>query len=325
MDLIKCPICGEMYSPSYRRCPFCEEEERPARVSYRSRSRGARAADNKKRKSRSARGGLIAALIVVLGIMTWYIFSDKIMPHIIPASPDPTPGQDIVSDPVIEDPFYDPAVTEPVTDPAATDDPTPAPDPEADLTNAKLNRTDFTLNAAGETFQMQVSGVDVQPRWSVDDENVATIDADGTVHAVGGGNTTIHANYREKALDCIVRVKGPAYVPPVTVTPEQPTVSTEPAIPTEPATPTEPAEPTPATTVDVSNARLSTTDFTAKVGERVQLRVTGTEAKPAWSIADSSIATIDENGLIKGVARGKTTAYAKVGDRTLECIVRIQN
>ena len=32
MDLIKCPVCGEKYSSSYRRCPFCEEEDRP--VSY---------------------------------------------------------------------------------------------------------------------------------------------------------------------------------------------------------------------------------------------------------------------------------------------------
>ena len=27
MKLIKCPKCGEMYSDSYRTCPFCQEDE----------------------------------------------------------------------------------------------------------------------------------------------------------------------------------------------------------------------------------------------------------------------------------------------------------
>ena len=27
MSLIKCPKCGEMFSDSYKTCPFCEEEE----------------------------------------------------------------------------------------------------------------------------------------------------------------------------------------------------------------------------------------------------------------------------------------------------------
>ena len=27
MKLIKCPKCGEMYSDSYKTCPFCQEDE----------------------------------------------------------------------------------------------------------------------------------------------------------------------------------------------------------------------------------------------------------------------------------------------------------
>ncbi len=27
MSLIKCPKCGEMFSDSYKTCPFCEEDE----------------------------------------------------------------------------------------------------------------------------------------------------------------------------------------------------------------------------------------------------------------------------------------------------------
>ena len=27
MSLIKCPKCGEMFSDSYKTCPFCEEDD----------------------------------------------------------------------------------------------------------------------------------------------------------------------------------------------------------------------------------------------------------------------------------------------------------
>ena len=27
MAMIRCPICGEKFSDTYRHCPFCEEEE----------------------------------------------------------------------------------------------------------------------------------------------------------------------------------------------------------------------------------------------------------------------------------------------------------
>ena len=63
MDLIKCPVCGEKYSSSYRRCPFCEEEDRPRKVSGKRRG-GHHVAERK--HTHSARGPLIAVLLVVL-------------------------------------------------------------------------------------------------------------------------------------------------------------------------------------------------------------------------------------------------------------------
>ena len=66
MDLIKCPVCGEKYSSSYRRCPFCEEEDRPRKVSGKRRG-GHHVAERK--HTHSARGPLIAVLLVVLVII----------------------------------------------------------------------------------------------------------------------------------------------------------------------------------------------------------------------------------------------------------------
>ena len=76
MDLIKCPVCGEKYSSSYRRCPFCEEEDRPRKVS--GKRRGVHHVAERKH-THSARGPLIAVLLVVLANcrQNWWSLSNK--------------------------------------------------------------------------------------------------------------------------------------------------------------------------------------------------------------------------------------------------------
>ena len=51
--LFKCPRCGEEYSPSYRRCPFCEEGDHPRKIKYNSskQSGGRRVSDKKQTQS----------------------------------------------------------------------------------------------------------------------------------------------------------------------------------------------------------------------------------------------------------------------------------
>ena len=57
MNLLKCPRCGEEYSPSYRRCPFCEEGDHPRKIKYNSskQSGGRRVSDKKQTQSVPAR------------------------------------------------------------------------------------------------------------------------------------------------------------------------------------------------------------------------------------------------------------------------------
>ena len=68
-----------------------------------------------------------------------------------------------------------------------------------------LNRTDFTLQRSGETFRMKVSGTSSAPSWSIGDTSVATVSSDGTVTAVGEGNTTLTCTVDGQTLTCIVR------------------------------------------------------------------------------------------------------------------------
>lgn len=288
MDLIKCPRCGEMYSSSYRRCPFCEEEDRPRKVASKRGHHGA-----EKKKTHSARGPFIAVLLVVLTLLSWYLFGGKFMERIADAPKDPIEN----TDPLPVDPAPEvPDGSDPVADPDAptppvVDDPTPE-DPTPDVSGAKLNREDFTLNA-GESFQMTVSGTTAAPTWSIKNSAVATVSESGVVKGVGAGDTMVYAKVGDRTLECIVRVKGGGSSGS-------------------------------GSTVDVSAAKLNKTDFTISVGEKTQLKVTGTTASVSWSIGNSAVASIASDGTVKGLKAGTTTAYAKVGSKTLECIVRVK-
>ena len=288
MDLIKCPRCGEMYSSSYRRCPFCEEEDRPRKVASKRGHHGA-----EKKKTHSARGPFIAVLLVVLALLSWYLFGGKFMERIADAPKDPIENTDpLPVDPAPEVPDGSAPVADPdAPTPPVVDDPTPE-DPTPDVSGAKLNREDFTLNA-GESFQMTVSGTTAAPTWSIKHSAVATVSESGVVKGVGAGDTTVYAKVGDRTLECIVRVKGGGSSGS-------------------------------GSTVDVSAAKLNKTDFTISVGEKTQLKVTGTTASVSWSIGNSAVASIASDGTVKGLKAGTTTAYAKVGSKTLECIVRVK-
>ena len=52
---------------------------------------------------------------------------------------------------------------------------------------------------------MKVSGTSSTPTWHIGNTSVATISGDGTVTAVGEGNTTITCTVDGQTLECIVR------------------------------------------------------------------------------------------------------------------------
>ncbi|MBR7146241.1 MAG: Ig-like domain-containing protein [Oscillospiraceae bacterium] len=297
MDLIKCPVCGELYSPSYRRCPFCEELK-----GGRKRRGGHRVSD--KKHTYSARGALIVILILVLGLLSWYLFGDKLLALFGEEEPPAPPVEEQTPQlPDNEDLFFDPnagdepniggeetpnAGDAPVIDPPVVEDPV-VDEPTVDVENIVLNRSDFTLSI-GENFRLksepEVEGI----VWSVKDGSVVSVTEEGLVTGLSKGKTTIYAKIGDRTLECVVFVRAA----------------------------------TAASDADVSNAALSKNDFTLSVGERYTVKVTGTTATPKWSIDDSSIASISSDGTIKALKKGHTNFYAKVGDKTLKGIVFVK-
>lgn len=298
MDIVKCPRCGEEYSESYRRCPFCEEEDRPRKVKNKMRG-GQRVAE--KKKTYSGRSALIIILLLVLALLTWVLFGEKIVARFAKPEEQEPPVEDVTPPTEVnDDPFYDPSVGDgtgegtDVVDPNAVEPPTvdaPHSDANMDVSSAKLSSEDFTLSV-GESTQLTITGTDVAAVWSSKDSTVAVVGSSGLVTAVNPGTTTITATVGDKTLEAIARVKS--------------------------------ADSTSGTNADASNAALNKTDFTASVGESVTLKVTGTDAAVTWSIDDSSIASISGSGVVKGIKSGQTKAHAKVGGKTLTCVVRIK-
>ena len=233
MNLVKCPQCGELYSPSYPRCPFCEED---GEIDSKGKSKPKRRIGGR-RAGQSARGGLIVVLVLVLALLSWYLFRGNIIRREKDAAaPDSTQSQTETTEP--EGPSV-PAINptdavkaegndgasekidgentadgnksgESKSDNTTTTAPAvePSPQENVDVSKAQLNKSDFTLGFAGEKYTIKLSGTDAKPTWSIDNANVATLASDGTVTAVANGNTTVHCKVGNRDLTCTVRVRN---------------------------------------------------------------------------------------------------------------------
>ena len=227
MDLIKCPICGEEYSSSYRRCPFCEEEDRPRKVSGKRRG-GHHVAERK--HTHSARGPLIAVLLVVLAVFSWYLFGGKFMEKIQEdrandvENVDPAPVDPVQDDPSdtpidpIETPD-DPAVTPDEPAPPVVEDPeptTPTVDPSAlsvgtnvgtTLKKDDSGRFDCTIRMS-DSIQLILRGTDAAATWSSEDTSVVTVSADGKLKPVKAGTANVTASVGGATVRCVVRINN---------------------------------------------------------------------------------------------------------------------
>ena len=253
MKLIKCPKCGEMYSDSYKTCPFCQEDE-----ALKGRSAPRRKV-TKRRRAPSILGPAMVLVVVLAAVLVGVLLfggkgnankpADK--PSVEEPAPTPTPAEPLTlnqttlnmnqgetatltvtgaenvlwtsSDPNVATVDDSGTVTAGVSGTATitvtTADgsqsaactvqvATPVPEqPKEKLVLQSIfgYKGDISLSVGG-TAPMEVTGTEETVSWSIDDTNIATVDADGTVHGVAKGKTVLKATVGDQTLSCIIRI-----------------------------------------------------------------------------------------------------------------------
>ena len=311
MSLIKCPKCGEMFSDSYKTCPFCEEDEAYYSGKLR-KSRGRRAAESRRRKAPSILGPVaVIVLILLAALVVWLIFGDQIKEAITGEKP-------------------------PITDVDKPDDTIDKPDNTPVTPTISLNRTVLVLNV-GDKDELKVNGTEDAAAWSSSAPTVASVNSAGEVTALTKGNAVITAEVNGESVTCTVTVKDESDAPDNgTDTPDNNSTTTKPDNSNKPSTGT--------TKVDVSKLKLKLTmgewvstiespnsdgnfEITSVQGEEWTLAVDGTTAAVIWSAeSGNSVATVSGDTLkVTGSSTGRyTTITGKVGDATIKLIVRIR-
>lgn len=301
MSLIKCPKCGEMFSDSYKTCPFCEEDE--AYYSGKARKgRGRRTAESSKRRAPSILGPVaVVVLILLVVLVVWLIFGDRIKDAI------------------------DGSEKPPITNVDTPDDGTATPDDTVVTPTISLNRTVLVLSV-GDKESLKVNGTEETVAWSSSDPTVASVTSSGDVTALTKGNAVITAAVGEESVSCTVTVKS------------EDDTSGDNSTTTKPNDTTKPGDTTtkPSTgSVDVSKLTLEseygttikpndgTFDISLPAGLSCSFTVKGTDMTAAWSSADSSIATVSSDGTVKTVSRGETTLTIKLGSTEVKCLLRV--
>lgn len=309
MSLIKCPKCGEMFSDSYKTCPFCEEDEAYYSGKLR-KSRGRRAAESRRRKTPSILGPVaVIVLILLAALVVWLIFGDQIKEAITGEKP-------------------------PITDVDKPDDTIDKPDNTPVTPTISLNRTVLVLNV-GEKDELKVNGTEDAAAWSSSAPTVASVNSTGEVTALTKGNAVITAEVNGESVTCTVTVKDESDAPDNgTDTPDNNSTTTKPNNSNKPST----------GSVDVSKLKLKLTmgewvstiespnsdgnfEITSVQGEEWTLAVDGTTAAVTWSAeSGNSVATVSGDTLkVTGSSSGRyTTITGKVGDATIKLVVRIR-
>ena len=299
MSLIKCPKCGEMFSDSYKTCPFCEEDEAYYSGKLR-KHKGRRAAESSRRKTPSIVGPVVVLVLILLAaLVVWLIFGDRIKDAVGGEKP-------------------------PITDVDTPNDTVTTPDDTPVVPTISLNRTVLVLNV-GDKDDLKVNGTEDAAAWSSSAPTVASVTASGEVTAVAKGNAVITATVNGESVTCTVTVKDESDAPSGSTT-------------TKPDDTTKPNDSTtkPSTgSVDVSKLTLESEfgttikpsngsfDVSLPAGISCTMTVKGTDMTATWSSGNSSVATVTSDGTIKAVSRGETTLTIKIGSTEVKCLLRV--
>lgn len=165
------------------------------------------------------------------------------------------------------------------------------------VTGVKLDKTTMTINV-GDNKQLTATvlpdnATDKSVVWSTSNSSIATVDANGNVTAKAPGKTTITVTTNDGHYQATCEVTVIQGVP-------------------------------------VTGVELSPSAATVSIGESKQLAATvmpanATDKDVKWSSDHPEIATVDQNGLVQGIAVGKATITVRTedGGYTDNCVITV--
>lgn len=254
----------------------------------------------------NSKGGVILNVLLVIVILALlavssYIFLKFFMPNFMDKQ-EPTAPAVVETEAPTEEATEE--MTEEVTE-------APTEDPNVTCEALVIDVTDITLNEPDAMFLLNVQ---VLPENTTDpimyissNEDVATVNEEGRVTAVGEGTVVISIFCGEQQTECNIICN----------------FSTETEAPTEEETEA-PTEDVAETLKDVTLG-VKTADLTFRSGGQqatIKLTCKLDNDEVTWTSADESIATVDKDGIITRVGAGTTTITGTYGEQTVEIIVR---
>ena len=162
--------------------------------------------------------------------------------------------------------------------------------------SVSLNKTSLTLmEGESETLVANVYPSNASNQtvvWSSNQPGIAKVDQDGKVTAIKEGSATITATAGNVSATCTITVQQ--------------------------------------NTVAVTSVQLNKTSLDLKVGESETLIATvtpsdATDSSVFWTSSDPSVATVNQQGLVKAIKAGVAKITAKAGDKTATCEVTVSD
>jgi cytoskeletal protein RodZ len=363
--LIHCDACGEDYSATYKRCPFCGEK--PGKGSTapippleeeddyvfeggdvfddEDESQDARPKGGKRLAQEDEPGTInwprlitfICSLVIIaaaLVIVFAYIYP-KI--HKTASDPDSAASSVVSQEPTVSDSVdaESPAVT---NDPSGetTDDPNSTVTEEPDSTATVEPSAQPSQEPAASAGVSGVTGLSLS-KTDVTLKSGESFTLKATVAPSSWSGTVTWSSSNENvatvsASGVVTNTNTGSDVRSATITATADGKTATCIIRCHggsSADPTASSQPStssePTSSSSGGTLSLNRTDFTITLGDTFTMKATGADSV-TWSIGNTGVATISESGVVTPVAAGQTTITATAADgQTATCIVRVKN
>ena len=310
MSLIKCNKCGEVYSDSYKKCPFCVEDEEY--YNGKVKKRGHRQMEKRKKAPSVVGPVLVLAVLVLAGILVWAFAGDTVRGWF---GGDKQP-EDVDPGTTQNQPVNTPVDNEPVVKALALD-------------HMSL------LMAPGESEKLTATGgAEESYQWITSDSGVLKVSDDVTVSALTEGSAVVTVTCGEESVACAITVQKKADT--TTNTPDNGTTTNKPDT-NKPDTTNKPNNGNTNTSSSLKNLKIKTEygidlaaredgvyDITMQSSEKTcQLTLEGITGTPTWKSSNTNVVKVSSDGKLERVGKGEATVTITLGSATAEILVRV--